>query len=66
MFIDKDSRGRYVLAGLTATELETIRRALKSHRCGLLNGMPDDAKKISEREIQYYRAGKILQIIERK
>ncbi len=67
MYIDKDNNGRYQLADLSATELEAIRRALISHRTGILSSIHGaDDRKISECEKQYRLAGKILQIIERK
>lgn len=67
MYLDKDSRGRYLLADLTAAELEAIRRALLSHKTGILSSIHGaDDRQISEREKQYRMAGNILRIIERK
>lgn len=67
MYIDKDNNGRYLLADLTTAELEAIRRALISHRTGILSSIHNaDDSKISECEKQYRMAGKLLQIIERK
>lgn len=65
MNCDKNSRGRYMLTDITQNEFETLRRALKSHRTGLLNKIPGaDNETISEAEEQYIIAGKMLEQIE--
>ena len=65
MYCDKNSRGRYMLTDITQNEFETLRRALKFHRAGLLNKIPGaDNETISEAEEQYIIAGKMLEQIE--
>ncbi|MEG2063503.1 MAG: hypothetical protein RRY23_00030 [Alistipes sp.] len=65
MNCDKNSRGRYMLTDITENEFETLRRALKSHRAGLLNKIPGATEGvISEAEEQYINAGKMLQQLE--
>ena len=65
MKCDKNSRGRYMLTDITENELETLRRALKSHRTGLLNKIPGATENvITEAEEQYILAGKMLEQFE--
>lgn len=65
MKCDKNSRGRYMLTDLTESEFETLRRALKSHRTGLLNKIPEvNAEALSEAAEQYIHAGKMLEQFE--
>lgn len=66
MYIDKDSGGRYQLADLTESELQTIYLALKSHQRRLIDCTSNDGKVVCECERQFKTAGKILRIIERK
>lgn len=65
MKCDKNSRGRYMLTDITENEFETLRRALKSHRIGLLHKIPGATEKvITEAEEQYILAGKMLEQFE--
>lgn len=65
MNCDRNSRGRYMLTDLTPTEFETLRRALISHRTGMLNTIPSAKDEIiSEAEEQYLIAGKMLDQIQ--
>lgn len=65
MKCDKNSRGRYMLTDITENEFETLRRALKSHRTGLLNKIPEaNAEALTEAEEQYIHAGKMLEQFE--
>ena len=65
MKCDKNSRGRYMLTDITENEFETLRRALKSHRTGLLNKIPGATENvITEAEEQYLLAGKMLEQFE--
>ena len=65
MKCDRNSRGRYALSEITENEFETLRRALISHRTGLLNKIPGATEDvITEAEEQYILSGKILEQFE--
>lgn len=54
-----------MLTDITENEFETLRRALKSHRTGLLNKIPEaNAEALTEAEEQYIHAGKMLEQFE--
>lgn len=62
MKCEKSSRGRYILTDITDNEFETLRRALKSHRTGLLNKIPEaNAETLTVAEEQYILAGRMLE-----
>lgn len=62
MKCDINSRGRYMLTEITENEFETLRRALKSHRTGLLNKIPKaNAETLTVAEEQYILAGRMLE-----
>lgn len=51
-----------MLTEITENEFETLRRALKSHRTGLLNKIPKaNAETLTVAEEQYILAGRMLE-----
>ncbi len=58
MYADLDSRGRYSIMDLTPDEFETIRRAIKAFRTGMITS--NSESKENECHRQYIRATKIL------
>ncbi len=58
MYVDKDGRGLYSIMDLAPDEIETIRRAIKAFRAGMI--MSNSDSKENECHRQYVRATKIL------
>ena len=56
MYVDKDGRGLYSIMDLTPDELETIRRAIKAFRNGMMMTHTFTGK---ESDKQYIRATNI-------
>jgi hypothetical protein len=66
MYCDKDNQNRYAIMDLDKEQLETIRRALKAFRSGMVtNGLPAGYHTYSETREQYDRAGIIVRHIEK-
>ena len=66
MYVDRNSTGRIAVMDLKPEEFETIRRAIKAFKTGLLqNRLPAGFSPRSETYEQYHRAGMILRQIEK-